>query len=43
MEILVMVILFVFLFDFARLRKQNDTIIEQNERMISILKEIKSK
>ncbi len=36
------VILIVFLFDFTRLRKQNDWIIEQNEKVISLLEEINS-
>lgn len=33
----------VFLFDFAKLRKQNQTIIDQNEKVISLLEEIKNK
>lgn len=43
MLIFITVILIVFLFDFTRLRKQNDTIIEQNEKVISLLEEIKNK
>ncbi len=43
MLIFIAVILIVFLFDFTRLRKQNDTIIEQNEKVISLLEEIKNK
>lgn len=42
MGFLVLAILLVFLFDFAKFRKQNQTIIEQNERVISLLEEIKS-
>lgn len=43
MELLVAAILLVFLFDFTKLRKQNQTIIEQNEKIISILKKIENK
>ena len=39
----IVVILIVFLFDFTKLRKQNETIIEQNEKVISLLEEIKNK
>ncbi|WP_281374341.1 hypothetical protein [Halobacillus locisalis] len=41
--IFIIIILIVFLYDFTRLRKQNDTIIEQNEKVISLLEEIKNK
>ncbi|WP_462406334.1 hypothetical protein [Gracilibacillus sp. Marseille-QA3620] len=41
--ILIVIILFVYLFDFTKLRRQNETIIEQNEKMISLLEEIKNK
>lgn len=43
MGLLLLVILLVFLFDFTKLRKQNQTIIEQNEKIISILKRIENK
>ncbi|WP_276516610.1 hypothetical protein [Fictibacillus nanhaiensis] len=43
MGILIAIIFVVFLFDFAKLRKQNQTMIEQNEKVISLLKEIKNK
>lgn len=43
MLIFIIIILIVFLFDFTRIRKQNDTIIEQNEKVISLLEEIKNK
>ena len=43
MGLLLLVILLVFLFDFTKLRKQNQTIIEQNEKIISILKKIENK
>ncbi len=43
MGLLMLVILIVFLFDFTKLRKQNQTIIEQNEKIISILKKIENK
>ena len=39
----IVVILIVFLFDFTKLRKQNETIIEQNEKVISLLEEIRNK
>ncbi|WP_317935293.1 hypothetical protein [Sporosarcina aquimarina] len=39
----ILVILVVFLFDFAKIRKQNDTVIEQNEKIISLLEEIRNK
>ena len=41
--LLIVIILFVYLFDFTKLRRQNETIIEQNEKMISLLEEIKHK
>lgn len=43
MLIFITIILLVFLFDFARIRKQNDTLIEQNEKVIYLLEEIKNK
>ncbi len=43
MLIFITVILIVFLFDFTRIRKQNDTIIEQNEKVVCLLEEIKNK
>ncbi|WP_281175881.1 hypothetical protein [Domibacillus tundrae] len=43
MIILVTIILFIFLFDFAKIRQQNQTIIDQNEKVISLLEEIKNK
>ncbi len=43
MVIMIIIILIVFLFDFTRLRRQNDTLIEQNEKVISLLEEIKNK
>ncbi|WP_256519490.1 hypothetical protein [Domibacillus sp. A3M-37] len=43
MIILVIIILFVFLFDFAKIRQQNQTIIDQNEKVISLLEDIKNK
>ncbi|MFG3612945.1 hypothetical protein [Rummeliibacillus stabekisii] len=41
--ILIMIILIVFLFDFTKFRKQNQTMIEQNDKIISLLEEIKNK
>ncbi|WP_277749470.1 hypothetical protein [Oceanobacillus halophilus] len=43
MEIFIFIILIIFLFDFTRLRKQNDTIIEQNEKVITLLEDLKNK
>lgn len=43
MGFLVTAILLVFLFDFVKLHKQNDRLIEQNEQVIKLLKEIKDK
>jgi uncharacterized membrane protein len=40
--ILVIVILIVFLFDFTKFRKQNQTMIEQNDKIISLLEETKN-
>ncbi|MFD1040152.1 hypothetical protein ACFQ3N_17405 [Virgibacillus byunsanensis] len=41
MIIFIAIILLVFLFDFTRIRKQNDIMIEQNEKVISLLEENK--
>ncbi|MGD6803867.1 hypothetical protein [Rossellomorea aquimaris] len=41
--ILVVIILIVFLYDFTKLVKQNDTLIEQNKEIISRLDDIKNK
>lgn len=43
LEFLIVAILLVYLFDFTKLRKQNQTIIDQNEKVISLLEEIKNK
>ncbi len=43
MILFVIVILLVFSFDLTKLRKQNQTLIEQNEKVISLLEEIKNK
>lgn len=43
MGFLVTAILLVFLFDFVKLHKQNDTLIKQNEQVIELLKDIKNK
>ncbi|WP_194841383.1 hypothetical protein [Salinibacillus xinjiangensis] len=40
--ILVFIILIVYLFDFTKLRQQNNKIIEQNDEMIRLLDEIKN-
>jgi hypothetical protein len=42
-DFFIFIILCVFLFDLAKFRKQNQTVIEQNERLISLLEEIKNK
>ena len=41
--IFIIVILFVFLFDIVKLRKQNETIIAQNEKVIALLEKIGNK
>ncbi|SDQ83024.1 hypothetical protein SAMN05216232_2199 [Virgibacillus subterraneus] len=41
MSFLIVAILLIYLFDFTKLRKQNQTMIEQNEEVISLLKDIK--
>lgn len=43
MEFFIFIILIVFLFDAAKIRKQNETVIMQNEKMIALLEEIKNK
>lgn len=43
MGIIIIICLIVFLYDFTRIRKQNDTMIEQNKKVISLLEEIKNK
>ncbi|WP_156187563.1 hypothetical protein [Peribacillus loiseleuriae] len=40
---LFLAILIIFLFDFARFRQQNQIIIEQNDKVIFLLEEIKNK
>jgi hypothetical protein len=42
-NIFIAVVLVVFLYDFTAIRKQNNTIIEQNGKLISLLEEIKDK
>ncbi len=39
MTIIITIVLIVFMFDFTKLRQQNETMIEQNERIISLLEE----
>ncbi|WP_019154418.1 hypothetical protein [Robertmurraya massiliosenegalensis] len=39
--IFVVVILIVFLFDFAKMRGQNETLIVQNKKIIALLEEMK--
>lgn len=41
--ILIILILVLFSFDFTKFRSQNAEMIEQNEKIIALLKEIKSK
>ena len=41
--IFVIIILGVFLFDFAKLRQQNKKMIQQNDTMIHLLKELQQK
>lgn len=39
MTIFLAIILLVFMFDFIKLRQQNEKMIEQNDRIISLLEE----
>lgn len=39
MIIFITIILIVFLFDFSKIRSQNQTLIEQNDKIISLLEE----
>ncbi|MEI2355471.1 hypothetical protein [Mesobacillus zeae] len=41
--IFIIIILIIYLYDFTKFRKQNDTLIAQNERIIALLEELKSK
>ncbi|MGM0851153.1 MAG: hypothetical protein ACQEWI_00825 [Bacillota bacterium] len=43
MVIILAIFLLIFSFDFTKFRKQNQTMIEQNERIITLLEEIKNK
>ncbi|BCB03721.1 hypothetical protein KH172YL63_18540 [Bacillus sp. KH172YL63] len=43
MIFIVLIFLLIFSYDFTKFRKQNQTMIEQNERIISLLEEIKNK
>lgn len=43
MGLFILVLLMVFSYDFTRLIRQNKTMIEQNERMITLLEEIRNK
>ena len=40
MVIIITIILLAFMFDFTKLRQQNERMIEQNEKMISLLEEL---
>jgi uncharacterized membrane protein len=39
MTIFLAIILLVFMFDFTKLRQQNEKMIEQNDKIISLLEE----
>jgi hypothetical protein len=41
--IILAIFLLIYSFDFTKFRKQNQTMIEQNERIIELLEEIKEK
>lgn len=41
--IFIFIVLIVFLFDFSKIRDQNRKTIEQNDKIISLLEEIKNK
>lgn len=40
MLIIITIVLLVFMFDFTKLRQQNEQMIEQNEKMITLLEEL---
>ncbi|WP_174732207.1 hypothetical protein [Mesobacillus harenae] len=42
MIIFITVILLIYLFDFTKIRKQNETMIEQNEKIISLLEQLRN-
>ncbi|CAM3723551.1 hypothetical protein [Mesobacillus thioparans] len=39
MTIIIAILLFAFMIDFTKLRKQNEKMIEQNDKIISLLEE----
>ncbi|MCA1058793.1 hypothetical protein LCL96_07600 [Rossellomorea aquimaris] len=43
MTIVLAIFLLIFSFDFTKFRKQNQTMIEQNERIISLLEDMKNR
>ncbi|WRP04596.1 hypothetical protein U9J35_11770 [Rossellomorea aquimaris] len=43
MVIILAIFLLIYSFDFTKFRKQNQTMIEQNERIIKLLEKIKNK
>ncbi|WP_301280409.1 hypothetical protein [Rossellomorea aquimaris] len=43
MLIILVIFLLIFSYDFTKFRRQNQTMIEQNERMIELLEEMKDK
>lgn len=38
--IVITIVLLVFMYDFTKFRQQNEEMIEQNEKMISLLEEL---
>ncbi|UYZ23800.1 hypothetical protein [Mesobacillus jeotgali] len=40
MTVIIAILLFAFMVDFTKLRKQNEKMIEQNDQIISLLEEI---
>ena len=43
LEFIGLAILIIYLFDFTKFRSQNKTMIEQNEKIIALLEDIKEK
>ncbi|WJV28669.1 hypothetical protein QTG56_16635 [Rossellomorea sp. AcN35-11] len=43
MIFVLVIFLLIFSFDFTKFRKQNQTMIEQNEKIIKLLEEMKDK
>ncbi|MBT2636911.1 hypothetical protein [Bacillus sp. ISL-39] len=43
MTVIIAILLFAFMVDFTKLRKQNEKMIEQNDQIISLLEEMEKR